>query len=154
MVGRGNWEDGPLLGFYSLCPAESNDYAVGRLAVFLRPASSQETAAWYGHDPVVTDIGYFLIGGILFLLSAIVLSGRGRRIMILPNQVAKYSRKKFLLSLFYDLIRPLFVKDVDPNEDYNCIRCGWPVLRRQLFCSKACYKAELVEFGLKGDHDN
>ncbi len=39
---------------------------------------------------------------------------------------------------FYKLIRPLFVKDVDLNEDYNCMQCDKPVLRRFLFCSEKC----------------
>lgn len=42
--------------------------------------------------------------------------------------------KKFI----FDLIRPLFVKDIDPNEDYNCMECGTPVLRRILYCSTKC----------------
>ena len=39
---------------------------------------------------------------------------------------------------FYKLIRPVFVKDVHPNEDYECVICGEPVLRRYLTCSKKC----------------
>lgn len=38
----------------------------------------------------------------------------------------------------YALVRPLFVRDVDPNEDYRCCVCGKPVLRRYLTCSKRC----------------
>ena len=36
------------------------------------------------------------------------------------------------------MIRPLFVGDVDPNEDYECCQCGEPVLERHLFCSAKC----------------
>ena len=43
-----------------------------------------------------------------------------------------------VLDLFYSLIRPLFVRDVDSNEDYLCIMCGKPVLRRFLTCSIKC----------------
>lgn len=39
---------------------------------------------------------------------------------------------------FFTWIRPLFVRDIDPNEDFICGSCGEPVLRRDLTCSKAC----------------
>lgn len=42
------------------------------------------------------------------------------------------------LARFYDLIRPLFVRDWDRNEDFVCGHCGRPVLRRYLFCSIEC----------------
>jgi predicted nucleic acid-binding Zn ribbon protein len=32
----------------------------------------------------------------------------------------------------------MFVRDVDPNEDYTCEVCGEPVLLRWLYCSEAC----------------
>lgn len=38
----------------------------------------------------------------------------------------------------FRLVRPLFVRDVDPNEDYVCCHCGEPVLKRWLFCSDRC----------------
>lgn len=38
----------------------------------------------------------------------------------------------------FKLIRPLFVKDIDPNEDFYCGNCGKPVLTRILFCSQEC----------------
>lgn len=43
-----------------------------------------------------------------------------------------------LLALFYSIIRPLFVKEVDSNEDYECGYCRKPVLKRYLFCSEEC----------------
>lgn len=43
-----------------------------------------------------------------------------------------------LLSFIYNLIRPLFVEDIDPNEDFVCGKCSKPVLTRVLFCSKRC----------------
>ena len=42
----------------------------------------------------------------------------------------------------FRLIRPLFVANVDPSEDYECIMCEEPVLRRRLTCSASC-EAEL-----------
>lgn len=38
----------------------------------------------------------------------------------------------------FRLARPAFVRDVDPNEDYECVACGEPVLRRDLYCSDEC----------------
>lgn len=46
------------------------------------------------------------------------------------------------LGKFYFLIRPLFVDDVDHNEDYDCGLCGKPVLRRYLFCSEECLRRD------------
>lgn len=43
-----------------------------------------------------------------------------------------------LLSKFYTLIRPYFVKDIDKNEDFTCGWCEKPVLRRWLYCSPKC----------------
>lgn len=43
-----------------------------------------------------------------------------------------------LLAFVYRVIRPLFVEDVDPNEDYECCWCVKPVLTRMLFCSREC----------------
>lgn len=37
-----------------------------------------------------------------------------------------------------NLIRPLFVKDWDFNEDFNCGGCGMPFLRRYLYCNQEC----------------
>lgn len=39
---------------------------------------------------------------------------------------------------FYNLIRPLFVGNIDPNEDFICGNCGRAVLYRQLFCDEVC----------------
>jgi hypothetical protein len=47
--------------------------------------------------------------------------------------------RRFVKALFFKMIRPLFVKDIDPNEDYNCITCNEPVLYRDLYCSQECY---------------
>lgn len=41
-------------------------------------------------------------------------------------------------AIFFKIIRPLFVRNVDSNEDFTCCLCGKPVLRRFLFCSKKC----------------
>lgn len=43
-----------------------------------------------------------------------------------------------LKAWLYRLIRPLFVRDIDPNEEYVCVMCCEPVLRRSLTCSKRC----------------
>lgn len=43
-----------------------------------------------------------------------------------------------LLAILYNVVRPLFVEDIDVNEDYRCCWCVKPVLTRLLFCSKAC----------------
>jgi hypothetical protein len=50
-------------------------------------------------------------------------------------------KRSFMLALFYKLIRPLFVRDADLNEDYECIVCGKPVLHRRLYCSRRCFDA-------------
>ena len=43
------------------------------------------------------------------------------------------------LNWFYDLIRPFVVLGkIDPNEDFKCMECGKPVLRRVLYCSQVC----------------
>ncbi len=39
---------------------------------------------------------------------------------------------------FYKIIRPLFVLNIDPNEDFECGWCKEPLLRRVLFCSSEC----------------
>lgn len=44
-----------------------------------------------------------------------------------------------LLAVFHKLIRPLFVKGIDPNEDFECGNCRRPLLKRFLTCSEACY---------------
>lgn len=51
----------------------------------------------------------------------------------MPHQMRKVK------ALFFNLIRPLFVANIDPNEDFDCIICVEPVLRRQLVCSQKCY---------------
>ena len=45
-----------------------------------------------------------------------------------------------LKSLFFKLIRPLFVEDIDLNENFNCVICDEPVLKRYLTCSQQCSK--------------
>jgi len=47
-------------------------------------------------------------------------------------------RAYWLRALVLRMVRPLFVKDIDPNEDFACAECGKPVLRRQLYCSVIC----------------
>ena len=47
--------------------------------------------------------------------------------------------------IFFNLIRPFFVWDIDPNDDYVCVNCGRSVLTRNLFCKNKCYQ----EFKLK-----
>jgi hypothetical protein len=39
---------------------------------------------------------------------------------------------------FYEIVRPIFVSDIDRNEDYNCGYCCKPVLKRILYCSETC----------------
>ena len=43
-----------------------------------------------------------------------------------------------VMAFVYRIIRPLFVKDLDPNEDYVCLMCCKPVLTRDLYCSAKC----------------
>ncbi len=50
-----------------------------------------------------------------------------------------------ILARFYKLIRPLFVEDIDPNEDFECIYCRRPSLDRILYCSDNCFKNHLAE---------
>lgn len=38
----------------------------------------------------------------------------------------------------YAVIRPLFVAGVHRLEDYECVMCGEPVLRRQITCCAEC----------------
>ena len=47
----------------------------------------------------------------------------------LPKRVTRPLRARI-----FQIIRPLFVKGIDPNEDFNCIECGCPVLLRHLYC--------------------
>ena len=46
--------------------------------------------------------------------------------------------RRKLKARLYAFIRPLFVKRVDINEDYECMSCREPVLQRDLFCSDRC----------------
>lgn len=48
------------------------------------------------------------------------------------------SLRRRVKALLFRIVRPLFVKDVDRNEDYECVECGEPVLRRDLVCSEEC----------------
>ena len=43
--------------------------------------------------------------------------------------------------LLFELIRPLFVRDIKPREEFLCEECRGPVLRRVLFCSRKCHYA-------------
>ncbi len=56
-----------------------------------------------------------------------------------------------MLHRVHEFVRPLFVDDIDRNEDYVCGRCGRPVLTRLVFCSSEC--SELVEEEHKSDHE-
>jgi len=48
------------------------------------------------------------------------------------------------LNVFFPIIRPFYVNDIDSNEDYICCYCCKPVLKRYLFCSAECEdKSEL-----------
>lgn len=44
-----------------------------------------------------------------------------------------------LKTLVFDLIRPLFVKNIKPNEEFLCETCRGPILRRVVFCSSKCH---------------
>ncbi len=46
--------------------------------------------------------------------------------------------RRRLKAWFFNLIRPLLVPDCDSNEDYLCMWCSEPVLRRWLYCSDRC----------------
>ena len=50
-----------------------------------------------------------------------------------------------LLHWWYWKIRWIFVPDYNINEDYNCMYCGKPVLRRYLYCSQKCTDADFKE---------
>ena len=56
--------------------------------------------------------------------------------------------KFYFLHHFYNLIRPFYVKDWDRREDYYCVNCNKPVLRRDLTCSNKCR----VEFNYFMEH--
>ena len=43
-----------------------------------------------------------------------------------------------ILNVIYSIIRPLFVKNWDRNEDFYCCTCYKPLLRRYLYCSDEC----------------
>lgn len=43
--------------------------------------------------------------------------------------------------LFFDIIRPLFVRDIKPGEEFLCEECRGPMLRRVVFCSQKCHNA-------------
>jgi hypothetical protein len=42
---------------------------------------------------------------------------------------------------FFYLIRPLFVRNIRPNEEFRCEECRGPMLRRTIFCSRDCHTA-------------
>lgn len=50
-----------------------------------------------------------------------------------------------VLAKLYSIIRPLFVINIDPNEDFSCGWCGKPVLRRIVFCSSKCEKEDFED---------
>lgn len=45
---------------------------------------------------------------------------------------------RWLKRLVYAAVRPLFVSDVGPSVDYECVMCGNPVLARALTCCAGC----------------
>jgi hypothetical protein len=44
-----------------------------------------------------------------------------------------------LQGLFYRIIRPLFVENIDPNEDYNCIGWGLYICLVADLCNNVLY---------------
>jgi hypothetical protein len=46
-----------------------------------------------------------------------------------------------LKKFFFNLIRPLFVRDIKSGEMFLCEECRAPVLRRMVFCSHDCHNA-------------
>lgn len=46
--------------------------------------------------------------------------------------------KRNIKAWLFSIVRPLFVRDLDPNEDFACMQCGEPVFRRYLYCSREC----------------
>jgi hypothetical protein len=59
-----------------------------------------------------------------------------------PKYWKKFPLKWKLLDSFYEIIRPLFIKNIDLNEDYYCGWCCKPVLKRYIFCSVKCSDAD------------
>lgn len=57
------------------------------------------------------------------------------------------------LAAWFNLIRPLFVRRIDSNEDFNCGSCGKPVLKRVLFCSVTCLREFDEKTGFFGGED-
>lgn len=54
--------------------------------------------------------------------------------------------RRKLKKWFFDRIRVFFVPDWNTNEDYICMHCGEPVLRRWLYCSDECGRLGEEEF--------
>ena len=48
--------------------------------------------------------------------------------------------------VFFEFIRPLFVRDIKPCEVFRCEECQAPVLRRVVFCSHDCHNAHSVRW--------
>lgn len=97
--------------------------------------------------PIVTRAS----GESVLTITGTVLSSDHNSVLIRNETGERYIRDRHVISMepaqprwwrvlavFYRVIRPLFVRDVDPNEDYNCTMCCKPVLRRYLTCSKKC----------------
>ena len=68
------------------------------------------------------------------------------------NSTPRYHYRKFKMrkrfkSFIFETIRPLYVKDIDINEDFFCMRCCEPVLGRTLYCSTKCYQLSTIEMG-------
>ena len=52
----------------------------------------------------------------------------------------KFTYRMVGKAFIFDMIRPLFVKDWDFNEDFYCGNCLEPVLKRYLYCCVECEK--------------
>ena len=50
-----------------------------------------------------------------------------------------------ILNMLYDIIRRMFWKDYDSNENFICACCGKPLYERLIFCSKKCSDKYLKE---------
>lgn len=93
-------------------------------------------------------------GESLLSITGVVLSSDHNSVLIRSKAGERYIRDRHVISMertpprwwrvlafVFKTIRPLFVRDSHPNEDYLCVICGKPVLRRYLTCSKKCGEA-------------
>jgi len=54
------------------------------------------------------------------------------------NNFGPMSRFEYFQRKIYHILRVLFWKSFDPNEDFGCGNCGRPVFRRFLYCNARC----------------